>query len=78
MAECEQVFTNRPLYINPDRKHSELEERHTALGRTDDGKRIAIAFTFRGRRIRTISARAMSRKERKTYEQKGTEENAGF
>ena len=66
-AQCEQAFTNSPLLIVPDTKHSELEERLTAFGRTDAGKTLTIAFTVRGKKIRPISARAMSRKERKGY-----------
>jgi uncharacterized protein len=42
-----------------------------ALGRTDKGRRLHIAFTLRGAgtRIRVISARDMSRKERARYAQ---------
>ena len=68
-AECEQVFFQRPLLIAPDPEHSQEEPRHAALGRTADGRRLTIVFTVRGTRIRVISARPMSRRERRVYEQ---------
>ncbi len=63
-AECEQMFFNRPLVIQDDQKHSEVEKRFYALGRTDSKRNLFIAFTVRNKRIRVISARDMSRKER--------------
>ncbi len=69
-AEGEQVFFNDPLLLLTDAAHSQVEARFHALGRTDDGRRLAIAFTLRGDRrlIRVISARDMSRQERTHYE----------
>lgn len=66
-AECEQLFFNRPLVIQDDISHSELEKRFYALGRTDSKRTVFIAFTVRNNRIRVISARDMSRKEREVY-----------
>ncbi|QTA80638.1 Toxin-antitoxin system, toxin component, BrnT-like [Desulfonema limicola] len=66
-AECEQIFFNKPLVIQDDRKHSEAEKRFYALGRTDSRRTLFIAFTVRNKRIRVISARDMSQKERKAY-----------
>jgi uncharacterized protein len=66
-AECEELFFNRPIVIGTDESHSEREERLYALGQTDRGRRLFVAFTFRGRLIRIISARDMSRKERRAY-----------
>ncbi|MGB3212350.1 MAG: BrnT family toxin [Desulforhopalus sp.] len=66
-AECEQMFFNRPLVIQDDQKHSEVEKRFYALGRTDSKRNLFIAFTVRNKRIRVISARDMSRKEREVY-----------
>jgi uncharacterized DUF497 family protein len=70
-AEAEQVFFNEPLLMVPDVKHSADELRIHALGRTDDGRPLHIAFTLRANetKIRVISARDMSRKERSYYEQ---------
>lgn len=68
-AEAEQVFFNRPVMVAPDLKHSEDEPRYAALGQTDGGRRLAIVFTLRGMLVRVISARDMSRPERRMYEQ---------
>jgi uncharacterized DUF497 family protein len=66
-AECEQVFFNRPLVIQEDIKHSEAEKRFYALGRTDSKRNLFIAFTVRKKRVRIISARDMSQKEKEVY-----------
>jgi uncharacterized DUF497 family protein len=67
-AEAEQIFAGHPL-LAPDPAHSKDELRLQALGQTDDGRRLHITFTLRGRgrTIRIISARDMSRKERASY-----------
>jgi uncharacterized DUF497 family protein len=66
-ADAEQAFLNRPLTLAADVKHSKQEPRLLAFGRTDAGKQLALVFTVRHRRIRVISARSMSRAERKVY-----------
>jgi uncharacterized DUF497 family protein len=66
--EIEEVFFNEPLLVAEDFAHSEKECRCFALGRTDEGKRVMVVFTVRNDKIRVISARPMSRKERKIYE----------
>ena len=70
-AEAEQVFFNQPLLLLEDVKHSNQESRFHALGKTDQGRLLHIAFTLRaaGVNIRVISARDMHRKERVIYEQ---------
>lgn len=70
-AEAEQVFFNDPLLVVDDAGHSLRERRLHALGRTDAGRLLHISFTLRGdgRLIRVISARTMSARERKRYEQ---------
>lgn len=68
-AECEQVFFQRPVMIASDVRHSQAEPRYAALGQTANGRRLTIVFTMRETRIRVISARTMSRRERRVYEQ---------
>jgi uncharacterized protein len=70
-AEAEQVFFNQPLLIGEDPRHSVHEPRFHALGRTDEGRPLHVTFTLRSAatRIRVISARDMSRKERARYAQ---------
>lgn len=71
MAEAEQVFFNEPLLVIEDTKHSQVECRFHALGKTNEGRTLHITFTLRnaGDSIRVISARDMHRKERDIYEQ---------
>jgi len=66
--ECEEIFYNKPLIIYPDEKHSQVESRHSAFGKTDRKKRLTVIFTIRKNMIRVISARPQSKKERKEYE----------
>lgn len=67
IIECEEIFLNRPFIVAPDEEHSVSEERFYALGCTEAGRLLFAAFTIRGNFIRVISARDMSRKERKLY-----------
>jgi uncharacterized protein len=71
-GEAEETFFNRPLVVAPDAGHSGRETRFAALGRTEEGRRLTVVFTLRGTSIRVISARDMSRRERRTYEQAST------
>ena len=66
-VECEQVFFNQPLIVAEDVKHSQTEVRFYALGRTDADRRLFVVFAVRDDLIRVISARDMSRKERRVY-----------
>jgi len=66
-SECEQVFFNEPLIVADDLKHSQKEKRWYVLGRTDLNRKLFIVFTIRNKLIRIISARDMTKKERKIY-----------
>jgi len=68
-SECEEVFFNLPLLLYPDPTHSQKEPRYYVLGHTPAGRRLFIVFTIREDKIRVISARDMSKKERSVYEQ---------
>ena len=68
-SECEQVFFQRPIRIAPDLEHSLDESRYAALGKTAAGRRLTVVFTVRDSLIRVISARPMSRRERRVYDQ---------
>jgi len=69
-AEAEQVFFHEPLLIVEDEKHSKKEARFHALGSSGEGRLLHVAFTLRvnGTKLRVISSRDMSRKERRIYE----------
>lgn len=69
VKECEEVFFDKSLVIAEDPKHSEIEKRFSALGKTESGRTLTIFFTTRDNKIRVISARDQSKKERRTYEE---------
>ena len=68
-GECEEVFFNLPLLLSPDEAHSEHENRYHVLGQTNGSRRLFMVFTMRETHIRIISARNMTRKERRTYDE---------
>ena len=65
--EAEQVFFNRPIVV-AEAMTKASESRYFALGKTNAGRRLTIVFTIRGSRLRVISARPMSRRERRVYD----------
>jgi len=67
-GESEQVFFNRPVLVAADEKHSKSESRYAALGQTNRGRLLSLVFTVRDTSIRIISARDMSKRERRIYE----------
>lgn len=68
-AKAEEIFFQDPLLFLDDAAHSDSETRILALGMTAGGRLLTAAFTVRAKRIRIISVRDMSRKERRTYDQ---------
>ena len=67
--EYEQVFFNHPLVVRHDPEHSDEDEiRFYVLGHTDRARLLFIVFTVRDQLIRVISARDMSNKERRWYQ----------
>jgi uncharacterized protein len=70
IAEIEALFMNAPR-IAPDPKHSDDEDRMIAVGRTNSGRPVFVAFTIRTknrRLIRPVTARYMHAKEIAAYE----------
>jgi uncharacterized protein len=70
--EAEEIFLDPRVTIAPDSEHSQQELRWVAYGTTIEGRALTIVFTLRAERtlIRIVSARDMSRKQRKTHGQK--------
>lgn len=67
-VECEEIFFNQPLVVRTDPAHSSGEEhRWRALGKTDGGRYLLVAFTVRHDLIRVISARPMTNRELRFY-----------
>jgi len=66
-AECEEVFFDphkRVLRTTLDTGSSGRERRYLVIGRTKEERALFVVFTFRGDKIRVISARDLNRKER--------------
>ena len=53
----------------PDPDHSEREVRMLLLGRAASGRYLIVSLTERGEAVRLISARLMTSRERRSYEQ---------
>jgi len=66
-GEAEQVFFNRPLVVVEGEQRAEFRQRYYALGHTDASRLLFMVFTIREDLIRVISARPMSRRERRVY-----------
>ena len=66
--ETEQIFFNEPLKVFEDLKHSKTEKRLVAYGKTDENRLLTVIFTLRQGKVRVISARNQSKKERRSYE----------
>src|SRR5882672_12319797 len=67
-GETEQVFFNRPLVVVAGEQRAESTPRYYALGQTDASRLLFIVCTIREDFIRVISARPMSRRERRVYD----------
>ena len=67
-VECEQIFFNKPLIVKRDSKHSKLENRYYALGKTNMNRLLFVVFTVRNEKIRVISARDMTVTEIERYQ----------
>ena len=65
-SEAEEVFFNFNI-INFDEKHSTSERRYFLLGITNENKILFVVFTIRGEKIRIISSRIASDKEREIF-----------
>lgn len=57
----------RPVLTSPDRRKNYGEDRYVSIGQVGHAAVIVVTHTGRGGRIRLISARPASRKERKLY-----------
>jgi hypothetical protein len=67
-GEAQTVFGD-PLEVTiPDPDHSDGEFRFLSLGRSEADRLLVVSYTERGSRIRIISAREATPKERREYE----------
>ena len=68
--EAESVFFDANIVIFEDLKHSQIENRYIAYGSSHENRVLMIGFTTRRIKIRIITARPASKKERSVYEKK--------
>ena len=66
--EAATVFGDFLGSTAPDPDHSFEEHRYVTIGVSDPGRLIMVAHVERGGRIRIISARRLTRTERRDYE----------
>jgi uncharacterized DUF497 family protein len=74
-VEAKTVFADPLAVIVEDDRHSRGEVRQAVFGVSDRGRHLAVMFTVRGSAFRIISARVMTSRERREYEE-GDESNA--
>lgn len=67
--EAITVFDDPFLLTFPDPAHSYDEERKISIGASDQGQILVVIHTDRDNRIRLISCRAVTARERKVYEE---------
>lgn len=67
--EAESAFFDPDYLMFDDITHSQSEERYILFGKGMENRVLMIAFTLRNKRIRVITARTASKKEREFYEE---------
>jgi len=67
--DASTVLRNPLAKILPDPTHSEREQRSLILGHSAGGRLLLVVFTETEERIRIISARDASARERREYEE---------
>ena len=68
-TEATEVFSDEYSSYVRDPDHSYEEDRYLLFGVSSRGRYIVVSFTERPDAVRIISARRMTRQERKAYEQ---------
>jgi uncharacterized DUF497 family protein len=68
-TEAATVFSDPLSATVPDPDRSEEEDRYIIVGMSNRLRLLLVAFAERGDRIRIISARELTRGERKAYEE---------
>lgn len=67
--EAATAFQDPLARIHADPHHSASESREILIGHSVRGRLILVAFTDRQGRLRLISAREVTRRERRDYEE---------
>ena len=66
--EAQTVFADPLALTGYDPDHSDAEDRYITMGTSLEGRLLVVAHTDREDRVRIISAREASRRERRDYE----------
>jgi len=69
-VEAATVFGDKLSITIFDPDHSDDEDRNITIGWSNHQRLLMVAHTERGNKIRIISARELTRKEREAYEEK--------
>jgi uncharacterized DUF497 family protein len=67
--EASSVFRDPLARVVPDPTDPSLEDRAIMMGHSDQGRLLLVVFAERADRIRIISAREATRRERHGYEE---------
>ena len=69
--EGKTIFNDSFLFTFPDIEHSVNEERYINIGLSANGRILIVIHTERQEKIRIISCRKATARERKFYEESG-------
>jgi uncharacterized protein len=67
--EASSVFNDIFAAVYEDPDHSAHEKRYLMVGTSAQGRLLNVSFADRGHRIRIISGRKLTRREKKFYEE---------
>ena len=67
--EAASVFNDEFATVYEDPDHSQHERMYLSIGASARGRLLIIAYSYRGVRIRIISARQVTKQEREMYEE---------
>ncbi|HKC65520.1 MAG TPA: BrnT family toxin [Pyrinomonadaceae bacterium] len=67
--EAATAFNDILSFTFDDEAHSDVERRYVPLGMSHQGRILVVAHTMRGEKVRIISARKATSRERKWYEE---------
>jgi uncharacterized DUF497 family protein len=67
-TDAATAFFDQDAIYYKDEEHSDDEERYIVIGRSQRDRQLFIVHVYRGVRVRIISARTASQRERSVYE----------
>jgi uncharacterized DUF497 family protein len=69
--EVKEILTNNPRFRFLEKGHRSRENVYAAMGQTDNGRYLIVFFVYKNdKRVLIISARDMTKAERRLYETK--------